>query len=147
MTGEGKHDGIDRPAIEALIDRFYGKVRSDPRLGPIFERAIAPAAWPTHLRTMVDFWSSVMLASGSYKGNPLAAHQKLLPALTPDLFARWLALFGETAVELFVPALAEQFRATAARIAESLMLGLFFRPGDLGGRPTRPAAATAPPPG
>jgi hemoglobin len=138
MTGDDRREGIDGPAIAALVDRFYARVRRDPRLGPIFEQAIAPDAWPSHLATMVRFWSSVMLASGTYKGTPLAAHQKLLPALTADLFTRWLDLFGETADELFVPAVAEQFRIKSGRIAESLTLGLFFRPADLVAR-SRPA--------
>ena len=57
--------GLSRPsddAIRQLVDRFYAKVRRDPQLGPIFERAL-PADWGPHLATMHDFWSSVMLTS------------------------------------------------------------------------------------
>ena len=140
--GDDRREGIDGPAIMELVDRFYGRVRRDPRLGPIFARAIPLDAWPNHLDTMVRFWSSVMLGSGTYKGTPLAAHQKLLPALTADLFARWLDLFGETADEVFVPTIARALRVKAGRIAESLTLGLYFRPADLAAR-SRP---TAPPP-
>src|SRR5579875_1338846 len=89
-------------SIAVLVDRFYAKVRSDRDLGPIFEAAIADDAWPAHLGRMNDFWSSVMLTSGRYKGNPFAKHLKL-EGLTPALFSRWLELFGETADELFTP--------------------------------------------
>ncbi len=58
-------------AIRHLVDSFYAKVRADPELGPIFERAI-PGDWGPHLATMHDFWSSIMLTSGRYKGNPVA---------------------------------------------------------------------------
>jgi hemoglobin len=38
-------------------------------------------------------------------------------------------LWRETAAELFAPPIAERFRDKAERIAESLKLALFFRPG------------------
>ena len=123
-----RFETVTERAIEALVDAFYAKVRRDPALGPVFDRAIAEADWPVHLAKMYAFWSSVMLTSGRYKGNPMAAHLAV-PGLAEPLFARWLALFGETAEALFVPELAGVFRAKAARIAESLRLGLFYRPG------------------
>jgi hemoglobin len=138
MVQATPHDGFDRPALAALVDAFYQAVRRDPELGPIFEQAIPEEGWPQHLALLTDFWSSVMLASGAYKGNPMATHRRLLPALTPTLFERWLALFGETADQLFIPPLALQLRAKAERIAESLQLGLFFRPDELAARPGDP---------
>jgi hemoglobin len=114
-------------AIVRLVDAFYAKVRRDELLAPVFTAAIAEAAWPAHLEKMYAFWSSVMLTSGRYKGNPLAVHLAL-PALSDDMFERWLALFGETADELFSSDLAAGFRGKARRIAESLRLALFFRP-------------------
>jgi hemoglobin len=112
--------------IRHLVDSFYAKVRSDSELGPIFERAI-PDDWGLHLATMHDFWSSVMLTSGRYKGNPVAVHLRV-EGIEPQLFARWLALFDETCSELFDDDVADAFRAKAERIAESLKLVLFYRP-------------------
>jgi hemoglobin len=60
----------------------------------------------------------------------MAAHMKL--PIQPGFFDRWLSLWRETAGELFAPAPAAQFRAKAERIAESLKLALFFRPGAIG---------------
>jgi hemoglobin len=116
---------ISEPAIAALVDRFYAKARRDPLIGPVFNDAIED--WDAHLRTLNAFWSSVMLTSGRYKGNPMAAHMKL--PIEPPFFERWLGLWRETATELFAPDLALQFKAKANRIAESLKLGLFYRPG------------------
>ncbi|MEI9984982.1 MAG: group III truncated hemoglobin [Aliidongia sp.] len=73
-------------AIFRLVDGFYADIRRDPSLGPIFERAIG-ADWPAHLDTMNRFWSSVMLTSGRYKGNPMVVHLRV-PGIAPELFAR-----------------------------------------------------------
>jgi hemoglobin len=116
---------ITEPAIAALVACFYAKARLDPLIGPVFNNAIDD--WDEHLRTLNAFWSSVMLTSGRYKGNPMAAHLKL--SLEPAFFERWLALWRETAAELFEPDLAAQFEVRARRIAESLKLALFYRPG------------------
>ena len=113
-------------AIRQLVDSFYAKVRADPELGLIFERAI-PGDWGPHLATMHDFWSSIMLTSGRYKGNPVAIHLQV-EGIEPQLFARWLALFDETCRELFDDDIAAAFRMKAERIAESLKLALFYRP-------------------
>jgi hemoglobin len=118
-------DDITELAIAALTERFYSKARRDPMIGPVFNAAVED--WDAHLRTLRDFWSSVMLTAGRYKGNPVAAHVK--HPIEPAFFNRWLALWRETAVELFAPPIAERFRDKAERIAESLKLALFFRPG------------------
>ena len=117
---------LSEDAIRHLVDSFYTKVRADPELGPIFERAIA-GDWGPHLATMHDFWSSVMLTSGRYKGNPVAVHLRV-EGIEPRLFDRWLALFDETSREFFDDDVADAFRTKAVRIAESLKLALFYRP-------------------
>ncbi len=96
-------------------------------IGPVFERAVED--WDEHLDKLCDFWSSVMLTSGRYKGNPMAAHLK--QPIAPDFFERWLGLWRETAGEVFAPAAAAQFGLKAERIAESLKLALFYKPGDI----------------
>ena len=121
-----KIDHVSEDGIRRLVDAFYVRVRQDAELAPIFARAI-PGDWGPHLDKMYAFWSSVMLTTGRYKGNPLAKHFAL-PGMQPALFERWLALFNETADELFDGNISAEFRAKAARIAESLKLGLFYRP-------------------
>jgi hemoglobin len=122
---EAAESRLTEEDIGRLVDTFYAKVREDPALGPVFDRAISD--WGPHLATMRKFWSSVMLTSGRYKGNPVAVHHRV-EGIEYDLFARWLALFDDSCRELFDDALAEAFRDKAARIAESLKLALFFRP-------------------
>ena len=90
-------------------------------------RAIAHDAWPAHLEKMYAFWSSVMLTSGRYKGDPVSTHRNVV-GVEPPMFGNWLDLFEATAVELFRPEIADQFALKARRIAESLKLAMFFRP-------------------
>jgi hemoglobin len=125
---------IDDAAIAALVARFYEKVRADGVIGPLFNEAVAD--WPEHLDTLNKFWSSVMLGTGRYKGNPMAVHAR--QPIRPEFFPHWLDLWRETAGELFTPEAAAQFGEKADRIAESLKLGLFYRPGALD-PPRRPA--------
>jgi hemoglobin len=114
--------------IARLVDEFYLRVRRDPALAPIFHAAVgeSEAEWAPHLAKLRRFWSAVMLRSGAYHGDPYSAHLRL-PGLTPEMFDRWLALFGATCDELLTPTTADAFRERAQRIARSLRMGLFER--------------------
>ena len=120
---------VTEESIALLIDRFYVRIRQDPVLAEVFEAAIAPDEWPEHLATMRRFWSSVMLTSGRYSGNPVAVHRGVR-GLTRPMFAHWLALFDEIVSELFAPAISTQFATKAQRIAASLELVLFHKAGE-----------------
>jgi len=122
---------ISEESIKRLVYGFYEKVRRDPALSPVFTAAIgqSDSEWEPHLQRMVDFWSSLMLTSGRYHGNPLKKH-KDLPAFDIRLFDRWLELFAQTAHELHTPDIALIYIAKSQRIAESLKLGLYYTPGD-----------------
>lgn len=111
--------------IEDLVTTFYARIRKHPTLGPIFEQVIG-ADWTPHLKVMCDFWSSVMLMSGRYKGNPMIAHMRL-KMVRPEHFERWLELFTQTAAEVCPAAAAEAFVGRANNIARSLQLGMFYR--------------------
>jgi len=119
--------GIDEPLIRSVVETFYGRVRRDKLLGPIFEAAVAD--WPEHFGKLTNFWSSLTLMSGRYKGNPFEAHLPL-PRLGDEHFATWLRLFNQTLCELCTPEQAEVFRLRAGRVAESLNMGLAIRRGE-----------------
>jgi len=110
--------------IGRLVPQFYAKVRADAVLGPIFNGAIDD--WPHHLGKLEDFWSSVMLTSGRYKGQPMVAHLQHAEHMTPANFARWLALWAAVTEETLGPEAAAAFQEKAGRIAESLQLGAQF---------------------
>jgi len=117
-------DLVSEEEIAQVVPAFYAKVRKDPMLGPIFNDAIDE--WPEHLEKLQAFWSSVMHASGRYKGQPMPAHVKHASRITPDAFTRWLQLWGETTDELLPPDAAAAMQDRAQRIAESLSLGIQF---------------------
>ena len=112
-------------ALPALLARFYDRVRQDDQLGPVFNDGVAD--WDHHLAVLCDFWSSVMLASGRYKGNPVQAHLKHASRINPEMFGRWLAIWNRTTDEMLSAPVATAMQAKAARIAQSLDLALHFR--------------------
>jgi hemoglobin len=119
-------NAITEETLRALVTAFYARVRQDPELGPIFNDAISD--WPHHLRKLTDFWHSVMLTSGRYKGNPMIKHMLHRARMNPADFTRWLALWRQTTNELMAPSAAAALQAKAERIGDSLQLALFYRP-------------------
>jgi len=124
---------ITEDDLEALIPAFYARVRRDPLIGPVFEAAVED--WEEHLDKLIAFWSSVMLTSGRYKGNPMIAHLRQRPNMAPEMFDRWLELWEEETRAQLPEPLAAAMQQKARRIGESLKLGLWFR---------MPSAAPAP---
>lgn len=120
------HDTITEEQINQLVDVFYQRVRGDERLGPLFDTRLA-GKWPEHLGKMKDFWSSVLLRTGRFKGRPMPAHMAITEAMSED-FKLWLAIFRPTAREIFTPEAAELVIEAAERIAQSLWLGMFGSP-------------------
>lgn len=120
--------GVTEEMIETLVRAFYGKVRADETLGPIFAARIED--WEPHLRKMFDFWSSVTLMSGRYHGTPMPAHARIAE-IQPAHFTRWLQLFGETAREVCPPEAAALFVDRSQRIAQSLQMGIAVTRGEL----------------
>ena len=59
---------LNRASITILVDDFYTDIRQESVLGPIFNGAIGEN-WEPHPARMVDFWYSVILTSGEFKGN------------------------------------------------------------------------------
>lgn len=114
----------DAAAIERLVHAFYARARTDRLFGPIFETAVDD--WSAHLDTLVRFWSSVLLRTASYRGNPMAAHRPL--GLDDQHFARWLALWDATARAVLPPLQARHVFETAQRIGRSLRIGLDIDP-------------------
>jgi hemoglobin len=125
--------GIDEMMIDRLVDAFYGEVRRDELLGPVFSQRIQN--WETHLEQMKRFWSSVALMTGVYHGRPMPKHLPL--PVDAEHFDRWLELFTRTARDICPPAAADHFIERASRIADSLELGIAGANGVLLGKGER----------
>lgn len=112
--------GLDEDMLQVLVHGFYGKVRRDALLGPIFADRIND--WGPHLDRMVGFWSSVALMTGRYHGVPVPAHTTL--PVTKMHFERWLQLFRKTARDVYPPEGAAHVITRAERIVRSLNMAV-----------------------
>lgn len=129
--------GIDAAMIDRLVRTFYGKVRQDQLLAPVFAARVAD--WEPHLVRMGEFWSSVALMTGIYHGRPMEKHLPL--PVDGRHFDRWLQLFREAAHEVCPPVAAAHFIERAERVAQSLEMGIAVTHGVLltkGARLRRP---------
>ena len=101
--------------IKLLVDTFYGKVRSNPLIGPIFNERIQDR-WPIHLEKMYSFWQTVLLEEYTYNGRPFPPHATM--PIGHEHFEQWLALFAETVDELFTGDKADEAKWRAGKMAE-----------------------------
>ena len=122
--------GVTEAMIAQLVGAFYARVRKDEVLGPIFNRAIAPEQWPAHEAKLCDFWSSVLLMTGRFKGSPMAAHARW-PDIRDVHFERWLNLFARTAAEVWPTPAAMLVGGRAEMIGQSLRQGMAVIRGEL----------------
>lgn len=124
-----RKDIHQRKDIEFLVDRFYEKVRSDDRLGHIFED-VARVNWEMHLPRMYDFWENIIFHTGQYTGNPMTAHLRIhtLHPFSHADFMRWLELFRETLNDHFEGPRTELAMQRALSIATVMEIKLLHHP-------------------
>lgn len=84
--------------IKLLVDTFYGKVREDQLLSPIFNGVIQDR-WPQHLEKMYRFWQTVLLQDHTYHGSPFPPHAGL--PVDQLHFNTWLGIWHQTLDALF----------------------------------------------
>jgi len=114
-----KRDIESEEDIKLLVDTFYESVNKDTLLGPVFND-FAKIDWSSHLPVMYDFWSTVLLGSMSYKGQPFPKHMKL--PIQSLHFNRWLELFTNTIDILFIGEKATEAKQKALNIARIFKL-------------------------
>ena len=101
--------------IRLLVNTFYGKVRADDLIGPIFNDVIQDR-WPEHLEKMYRFWQTVLLGEHTYFGSPFVPHADL--PVDHQHFERWMGLFEPTVDELFSGEKAQEAKWRAGKMAE-----------------------------
>lgn len=114
-----QHDILNLDDIKQLVNTFYGKVRSDETLAPVFNERIQDR-WPEHLEKMYRFWQTVLLGEHTYYGAPFPPHAKL--PVAHQHFEKWLELFHQTIDELFNGEKAEEARWRGNRMAEMFQI-------------------------
>ena len=110
---------LNDESIATLVDRFYGRVREDGLLGPVFN-GIIEDNWPEHLAKLTDFWCSVLLAAERYKGNPMMAHVAI-PQMDQTHFDRWIESWRLTTQEVFVRQISDDLVRRAQFMGERLV--------------------------
>jgi hemoglobin len=115
--------------LRTLVHAFYGRIREDAELGPIFERIVgrSPGGWPPHLDKMTAFWSAVLLGIPGFSGNPRLAHARIVD-LEARHFARWLFLFRLEVYRIFADEPAEEI------VDRAEMMAVHLQSAALGGR-------------
>ncbi|MGH7073721.1 MAG: group III truncated hemoglobin [Stellaceae bacterium] len=120
-----KFDDVTDESIEVLVHAFYGKVRHDPQLAPIFTKALGDR-WKAHIARMCAFWGAAMRIAERYRGDMLAIHRRV-NGINPALIDHWLSLFEQTVEEHFTGAANAALRDRARKTARNLELALFHR--------------------
>ena len=117
-----KTDIKNRNDIEKLINTFYGKIKTDIKIGYFFTD-VAKVNWEDHLPKMYDFWENIMFSNGNYTGNPMTKHKELYQKseMKEAHFQHWNALFNATVDELFTGEKAEEIKQRAMNISAVLM--------------------------
>lgn len=120
-----KERQLTEATISQVLHKFYDRIRRDPEL----QRPFAVVQdWNEHIARLTDFWSSLMLTTGRYKGNPLSMHLIHSKTIKPEMFGRWLELWRLTTDEILAPSLAGEMQAKAARVASRLSIAMFGMP-------------------
>ena len=114
-------DILTNEDIKLMVDTFYGRVREDEILSPIFDDKIK-GRWPMHLEKMYGFWASILLQERSYYGNPFIKHVDL--PIDKLHFDRWENLFYRTVDDLFEGKKAEEAKWRARKMSEIFQIKL-----------------------
>lgn len=105
--------------IKVLVNEFYGKIKEDSLLAPIFFEHI-PGDWNPHLNKMYNFWNAALFGEKGYVGNPFARHAHM--PVTQEHFEHWLHWWGQTVDNHFVGPVASD-----AKKRGEIMANTFFR--------------------
>lgn len=110
-----KNDILTLTDVKKMVDTFYGKVRENDMLSPIFNERIQNR-WPEHLEKMYTFWQTLLLDERTYFGAPFPPHAQL--PVHHAHFEQWIQLFKQTVDELFSGEKANEAKWRADRMAE-----------------------------
>ncbi|MEJ8804541.1 group III truncated hemoglobin [Pontibacter sp. H249] len=116
-----KRDLENEEDIKLLVNTFYESVNQDELLSPVFND-FSRINWEKHLPLMYSFWSTVLLGSMAYKGQPFPKHMSL--PIERRHFSRWVELFCKTTDTLFEGNKATEAKQKATSIAHVFQVRL-----------------------
>jgi hemoglobin len=106
--------------ISQLVELFYSLAQQDDLVGPVFDQFVRN--WDHHHETLINFWRTQLLGTGTYLGNGFVAHQRL--PLEEIHFDRWLSLWESAATEVLPADLAKAAIGRARHMANQYKVGL-----------------------
>ncbi len=122
-----KENEITRENIEKMVLLFYRKILKDDIVGPFFIKELGKDMkndqWSEHIDLLVNFWSSMVLGDGTYRGNPFAPHMQI-GVLTREVFEQWLEIFFKTIDEVYEPRTGDALKQRSMAIAGNFMRNL-----------------------
>ncbi|MEO6948658.1 MAG: group III truncated hemoglobin [Ginsengibacter sp.] len=119
-----KHDIIKVEDVKNLVDTFYGKVREDDLIGPIFNKKLE-GRWPEHLAKLTTFWQTILIGEHTYFGTPFPPHSEL--PIDSSHFERWIMLFNQTVDNLFEGETATEAKWRAGKMSEMFQFKLSMK--------------------
>lgn len=109
--------------IKLVVDTFYGRVKENELLNPVFE-SVVQGNWQPHLEKMYRFWQTILLYEHTYSGSPFAHHAPL--PIHAEHFEAWLTLFNQTIDELFEGERASEMKMRANKMGEMFQYKLAY---------------------
>lgn len=128
IEGRKKKEIENREDVSFLVRTFYGRVRQDEHLGPIFNTVVKD--WEEHLEKLTDFWESILFFVRCYSGNPRTAHISVDRQWNYNVESRhfgvWLNLWYGTLDDYFEGEIAERAKNNARKMSTNLFLNLYM---------------------
>lgn len=122
-----KTDIETREDIYVLVTTFYGRIRADVYLGPIFNRHVTN--WPVHFEHLTDFWEGNLFQKRIFKGNPLREHKRVDReegyVINEQHFGVWLNHWVQTINDLYEGERAEMAKFRARKIGTFFLVSMF----------------------
>ncbi|MFY7742386.1 MAG: group III truncated hemoglobin [Flavobacterium sp.] len=123
-------DILSQDDLYLLVDEFYKKLLSDPKISYIFTDVVK-IKLEEHLPILVTFWSQAILGTGGYTNNLTQIHLDVNEKsyLSPELFQIWLNHFNNSVDENFKGEKAEKIKTQALSIATVMQIKIAQKKG------------------
>jgi len=122
-----KKDLLNREDVHILVSTFYGRIRKDVYLAPIFEKHIDD--WEQHFEHLTNFWEANLFFGKNFKGNPLRKHLTVDAAedysINEQHFGVWLNHWIQTLDDLYEGENATMAKNRARKIGTFLHVHMF----------------------
>lgn len=118
---------ITKDNTSLLVMRFYTKVLKDEAISSFFIEKLGAdmknTLWQKHILLLSDFWYTISLGKGDYRGNPFGPHLQI-EGLKRESFESWLKIFFLTVDNIYTQEIALKFKEKSTIIAGNFMRNL-----------------------